>query len=202
MDTQTASPGGLRAITRDAVRTHLSELAIDLFTEHGFDNVTVEQIAAAAGISARSVHRYFPAKEDLVVGDPTAYGSVVRDAFLARSTDESVLSSLRAAFTVLLDHGGQDIRGKAALCVMTSVPALRARNHEKHLLWASLLTPVVAARLRGSDAELRAQVLVQTALACFDVALTAWVVPGEQRTPAELLGVAFAALPSHGPTPP
>jgi len=191
-----AQPGGLRAITRDAVRTRLSEIAIDLFTEHGFDNVTIEQIAAAAGISTRSVHRYFPAKEDMVVGDPAAYGSVVRDAFTDRPGHEPVLSSLQAAFTLLLDRGGQDIRGKAALCIVTSVPALRARNHEKHLLWASLLTPVVATRLSGSDADLRAQVLVQTALACFDVALTTWVAPVETRTPAELLKVAFDALPT------
>jgi AcrR family transcriptional regulator len=196
METMIAQPGGLRAITRDAVRTRLSEVAIDLFTEHGFENVTVEQIAAAAGISARSVHRYFPAKEDMVVGDPAAYGSVVRDAFVERPADEPVLSSLRAAFTLLLDRGGQDIRGKAALCVMTSVPALRARNHEKHLFWASLLTPIVAARLTGSDADLRAQVLVQTALACFDVALASWVIPGETRTAAELVTVAFEALPA------
>jgi AcrR family transcriptional regulator len=183
-------------MARDAVRTRLSELAIDLFTEHGFDNVTIEQIAAAAGVSARSVHRYFPAKEDLVVGDPTAYGSLVREAFLERPAAEPVLSSLRSAFTLLLERGGQDARGKAALCVMASVPALRARNHEKHLLWATLLTPAVAARLRGSDADFRAQVLVQTALACFDVALTAWVAPGETRSPGELITVAFDALPA------
>jgi AcrR family transcriptional regulator len=188
--------GGLRAIARDAVRTRLSDIAIELFTEHGFENVTVEQIAAAAGISARSVHRYFPAKEDLVVGDPVAYGSIVCDAFTDRPADEPVLSSLRAAFTLLLDRGGQDVRGKAALCIMASVPALRARNHEKHLLWASLLTPLVAARLTGSDADFRSQVLVQTALSCFDVALTAWVMPGETRTPAELIEIAFDALPN------
>jgi AcrR family transcriptional regulator len=195
METTTAPAGGLRAITRDAVRTRLSGLAIDLFLEYGFENVTIEQIADAAGISARSVHRYFPAKEDMVVGDPAEYGSMVKTAFADRPVEEPVLSSLRAAFTLLLDRGGNDIRAKAALCVMTSVPALRARNHEKHLLWASLLIPLVAARLAGSDADLRAQVLVQTALACFDVALTAWVIPGETRTPAELLDVAFDAFP-------
>ncbi|WP_345377146.1 TetR family transcriptional regulator [Frondihabitans cladoniiphilus] len=196
MATERATTGGLRAITRDAVRTRLSDVAVDLFLEHGFDSVTIEQIAAVAGVSARSVHRYFPTKEDMVVGDPAAYGSVVSDVFTDRPVDEPALTSLRAAFTLLLERRGQDIRGKAALCVITTVPSLRARNHEKHLLWASLLTPLVAERLSGADAGLRAQVLVQTALACFDVALTAWVVPGEPRTPAELIAVAFDALPA------
>ncbi|WP_333775580.1 TetR/AcrR family transcriptional regulator [Streptomyces sp. IBSBF 3136] len=58
---------GLRE--RKKARTHaaISEAAIALFLEHGFDQVSVAQVAEAAEVSKRTVFAYFPAKEDLVV---------------------------------------------------------------------------------------------------------------------------------------
>lgn len=83
-------------MTRDMVRQRLADVAIDPFVERGFECVTVKQVAAAAGISVRSVHRYFPAKEDMVVGTLAAYGSSVRDALELRPAGESVMESLHA----------------------------------------------------------------------------------------------------------
>ncbi|MET8586337.1 TetR family transcriptional regulator [Streptomyces collinus] len=58
---------GLRE--RKKARTHaaISEAAIALFLEHGFDQVSVAQVAEAAEVSKRTVFAYFPAKEDLVM---------------------------------------------------------------------------------------------------------------------------------------
>ena len=63
MSPNTAAPD-TRQVARDAVRSHVAAVAVGLFASEGFDEVTVEQIAAAAGISPRSFHRYFAAKED------------------------------------------------------------------------------------------------------------------------------------------
>ncbi|MFI5427869.1 TetR family transcriptional regulator [Aeromicrobium sp. UC242_57] len=127
---------GLRAVTRDAARQHLSDVAVDLFAQHGFDSVTVEQIADAAGISARSVHRYFAAKEDMVIGMFEANGEFVRDALLGRPVDESVLTSLYAAIAALIHRGPQRNRDKAAMRLLATTPSVRARNVEKHLAWS------------------------------------------------------------------
>ena len=190
-----ARAGGLRDITREAVRARISEVAIGMFAEHGFDEVTVEEVAAAVGISARSFHRYFPAKEDAVLGDSRPWGEYVRDALAARPPGESAWASLRAAFESLLAlsdrHGEQQ---KRTMRVLGSTASLRARNLEKHLLWEQMLTPLVAERMTGGDTALRARAIVQSALACFDTALTAWAEPGETRSPAELLAISFAAL--------
>lgn len=187
---------GLRAITRDAVRGRISQTAIDLFVQHGYENVTIEQIAATVGISPRSFHRYFPAKEDTVIEDPAAYGALVRDALASRPSEEPVWASLRAAYIALLEQG-YDARGKATMRLLSSTAALRARNLEKHLLWADLLVPVVEERLSGADTLLRARAIVQASLACFDVALTTWAEPDEQREPIELLDIAFHAADPH-----
>ena len=83
--------------------------------------------------------------------------------------------------------------------VLTSAASLRARNLEKHLLWARLLTPLVQERLAGDLAGLRAQTLVQASLACFDVAMTSWAEPDETMDVVELLRQSFATLAPRNP---
>lgn len=53
-----------RAATRDALR----RTGLDLFAQRGYDNVTTSQVAAAAGVSPITFFRYFPTKEELVLG--------------------------------------------------------------------------------------------------------------------------------------
>jgi AcrR family transcriptional regulator len=186
--------GGLRVVARDAARQRLSDVAIDLFAERGFEAVTIEQIAERAGISARSVHRYFAAKEDMVIGLFEANGEFVRDALLDRPVDESVLTSLHAAYAALIERGPQRARDKLAMRLLSSTPSLRARNVEKHLVWADLLTPIVAERLDGADVLLRARVLVQASLSAFQLALMAWADDLHERPISELLRITFCDL--------
>lgn len=186
--------GGLRAVARDAVRQRLSEVALDLFAERGFESVTVEQVAERAGISARSVHRYFRAKEDMVVDMLEANGAFVRDALLARPVDEPVLFSLRAAYAALVGQGPHAPRDRTAMRLLSSTPSLRARSVEKHLVWADLLTPVVAGRLEGDDAPLRARVLVEASLTAFQLSMIAWADDPAERPMEELIDIAFQDL--------
>jgi len=197
MSSATSGGPSLREISRDAVRTRITDVALGLFVERGFDQVTVEQIAAAAGMSARTFHRYFPAKEDVVVGEPARWGQLVRDALADRPHDEPVWESLRSSFETLLAQAGRingDEGAKLTMRVLGTTASLRARSLEKHLLWASLLTPLVADRLKGDDAALRAEIIVQSALACLDVALTTWANVDDGTTAGELLERSFAAL--------
>jgi AcrR family transcriptional regulator len=185
----------LRDITRAAVSARIAAVAVDLFAEHGFDHVTVEQIAATVGISARSFHRYFPSKEDAVIGDPGKLGRIACGAFAARPSGEPVWTSLHESFeAVFAQAGGYDEHGKRIMRVLNSTESLRARNLEKHLLWARLLTPLVADRLDGDHVLLRARTLVQASLVCFDVALTTWAGNDETASVSELLKQSFASL--------
>ena len=198
MPSTTSSGPSLREIGRDAVRARITEIALDLFAEHGFAQVTVDQIAAAAGMSGRTFHRYFPAKEDVVVGEPEQWGEFVRDTFAARPADEPVWDSLLAAFEAFngfLAESGRDQRGKVAMRILVSTASLRARNLEKHQLWGRMLVPLVAARLPDDDhTALRAEIIVQAALACLDVAFTTWANIDDDTTISELLERSFAML--------
>lgn len=48
---------------------HIQETALTLFEQHGFDRVTIEEVASAAEVSASTVYRYFGTKEGLVLHD-------------------------------------------------------------------------------------------------------------------------------------
>jgi AcrR family transcriptional regulator len=60
-------PTGLRARKKARTRDAIADAAISLFLEHGFDRVSVSDIAAAAEVSKPTLFRYFPTKEDLVL---------------------------------------------------------------------------------------------------------------------------------------
>jgi AcrR family transcriptional regulator len=62
-----ASAPGLRELKKQRTRATLIDVAIHLFIQQGYDNTTVEQIAAAAEIAPRTFSRYFPNKEAVVV---------------------------------------------------------------------------------------------------------------------------------------
>jgi len=193
-DTSTDRRPGLRDITRDAVRARIAAVAIARFDADGFDRVTVEQVAAEAGISARSFHRYFPAKEDAVIGEPARHREALAAAFGSRPSDEPVWIALREAFVEMVGRGGDDREtDRRSIRVMTSAPSLRARNLEKHQAWAEVLTPLVVDRLVGHDVDLRARTIVQAALGCFDVAITAWAT-GPERDVSGLLRRSFDVL--------
>lgn len=194
---------GVRDVAREAVRARVAAVAVGLFHDNGFDEVTVEQIAAEVGISARSFHRYFPAKEDTVVGDPKQHRDDLAAALEGRPSDEAEWTALREAFAEMLDRGARSSDtevGRRAARLITSTPSLRARNLEKHQVWAEALVPLVERRLgSGAGSRFRAEALVQAALGCFDVAIGAWAAqdgPGED--PADLLRRAFDTVRGEG----
>ncbi|MER7047185.1 TetR family transcriptional regulator [Streptomyces jumonjinensis] len=74
------APMGLRERKKQRTRKTISDTAIALFLEHGFDQVSVVDIAAMAEVSKPTLFTYFPAKEDLVVhrfADHQTAGSTV-----------------------------------------------------------------------------------------------------------------------------
>ncbi|NUU22016.1 MAG: TetR family transcriptional regulator [Streptomycetaceae bacterium] len=187
---------GLREQTRSAVRNAIAERAVALFDEKGFDATTVDDIAAAAGISARSFFRYFPAKEDAVIGDQTELGGLVRDALAARPADEPPWRAMRAALRPVVELVEQDVeRSLRTVRVLTSTASLRARNLEKHILWGHMLTPLMAQRLGPSaTGDVPAQAIVVAGLSCLDVAFGGWVAAEGDADFGGLLDAAFAAV--------
>ncbi|WP_424934642.1 TetR family transcriptional regulator [Amaricoccus macauensis] len=185
----------LRTIKAEAVTASIAAHALALFDEKGFDAVTVDDIAAASGISRRSFFRYFPTKEDVVVAGHAAFGERIIEAVKARPRDEDVWVSLRRGYDVLADNVDRDPEGAArTMRVVNSTASLRAHTLEKHIAWAVGLAPEIARRLGDADARrLEADALVHASFACLDVAL-AHFTPGRDTSLSVKLDAAFDAL--------
>jgi AcrR family transcriptional regulator len=174
------APMSIRERTRRLAQTELTVVAQDLFLEHGYESTTVDQIAAAAGMSKRTFFRYFASKDDLVIGKYDLFGDRVADALDARPADEPVWESLRRVFDITLDYVQDDrarARNEAMERIVRSSPQLNARYLEKMQRVQEILIGRVAQRLDGHAARAedpRPAAIVGAAFACMHAARSAW----------------------------
>lgn len=96
----------LRAKRSEMMISEVESVALRLFHDRGFNEVTVEDIASEAHISVRTFYRYFPAKEDVLHSRIVRRSENIRAALAARPRDEPPLHSVRVALTE--DAAAQD----------------------------------------------------------------------------------------------
>jgi AcrR family transcriptional regulator len=174
--------GHARELARQAMKSQVSGMALDLFDERGYASVTVEDICAVAGISRSTFFRYFSAKEDVLLDELADAGSELLAALQERPEGEAPWTALRRALDPLIEQygagsGGSDRALRLARLTVTT-PALAAWHHEKTRGWHELLRPEITRRLGGGASEVadpRATALIGSAIACVDAALAAWV---------------------------
>ena len=188
----------LRDHARGAVRDEVARQAWLLFSRQGFEATTVDQIAAAAGMSRRTFFRYFTGKDELVLARLVESGESVVHALRARPEDEPVWASLRQAFDkgVLQQEAHADV-ARPLLVMLRTEPGVRGTVVEWRRRWQEILEPVVAERLpgrrRGGSPDVRAAAIVASALSCLETAQDAWVDHPRSRL-STLLDQAMAAV--------
>jgi AcrR family transcriptional regulator len=197
-----SEPSTLRDRTIRAVRAEVGRVAMELFLEQGFDKTTVNQIAAAAGMSHTSFFRYFATKEDVVLGHLEELGHLVLGALRARPESESAWQALRHALDLLINETVASPERQLRVARMfESAPSLKIRRLGKQLTWHKLLVPEIARRLHVDDnaRDPRPRALVAAALACLNAAVATWIeVDGTIGVPV-LLDQAMGALSQAGP---
>jgi AcrR family transcriptional regulator len=196
----TPSPPTLRDRTALAVRDEISAVAMELFFRQGYDDTTVDQIVAAAGISRTSFFRYFAAKEDIVLGRVDELGHQVLEALRARPAEEPVWQALRRAFEPLLElTAASPERWLAVARMLNDSPSLKAGQLGRQLSWQDLLVPEIAQRLGIASDTLdpRPRALAAAAIACLNAARDTWTAPSATLDLPTLLDQAMNALTDH-----
>nr|WP_095871273.1 TetR family transcriptional regulator [Streptomyces sp. TLI_235] len=89
---------GLRERKKQRTRAAISDAAITLFLEHGFNQVSVAQVAEAAEVSKRTLFAYFPTKEDLVVHRLADHEAEAARVVRSRPPGATPLAALREHF--------------------------------------------------------------------------------------------------------
>jgi AcrR family transcriptional regulator len=189
---------GLRERTRRAVQAELVASAMDLFLSQGFEATTVEQIAAAAGLSRRSFFRYFASKDDVLAQALSASGEQIAAELAARPDGELPWLALRRAFDPLIDAMTADSRSLPMTRMMFESSALRASHLQKQTSWrqaiAAQVGPRLPRQLTGDDRRLQADALSSAALACLMTAQAEWAARDGRRSLAELLDLTMSAV--------
>lgn len=192
----------LREHARGAVRDEVMRRAWMLFGEQGFEATTVDQIAAAAGMSRRTFFRYFAGKDELVLERLQEAGGRIAAALGRRPPDEPVWSALRAAFDeIVVSQEEHDEQARRVQLMLRDEPGVLASVEERRRRWLVLLVPLVTERLppwRRRSPDSRAAAVAGSALACLDAAQEAWADnPGSSL--GSLLDEAMAAVAHVGP---
>src|SRR5262245_37222436 len=94
---------GLRERKKRRTREAISHAAVSLFLEHGFDHVSVAEVAAAADVSKMTVFNYFPTKEDLVLYQIADHVDEFATVVRTREPGEAPLAALRRHFLTDLE---------------------------------------------------------------------------------------------------
>jgi AcrR family transcriptional regulator len=126
---------GLRERKKQQTRQHIAETARRLFSERGFERVTVAEIAQGAEVSEQTVFNYFPTKEELVYWRLGDFEEELLETIRAREPGEAAVIAFRRFLLAqrgLLGRVDQSAREQLAALtrVITESPALLAREQQ------------------------------------------------------------------------
>ncbi|HEY1829486.1 MAG TPA: TetR family transcriptional regulator [Acidimicrobiales bacterium] len=183
-------------LRRRRVAHAIEEVALDCFARDGYHQVTVEQIAQAAGIHERTFFRYFASKDDVMLALPRRSIDVLCSALRSRPGEESLsvafVAAVREAATKLGDDANlRVVSGRVFLETSDLVP--RATG-ELGTLLSSSVAGAVADRLGDSADSLRVGVVTSVLTAVTFHVWNRWLLDGGVGDVARLLQSAFDLL--------
>jgi len=185
---------GLRERKRRETRQRIAETGLRLFLANGYENTTLDTIAAEAGISRRTFFAYFKSKEDILfVWQANGWRAVWED-LLAVSPDENPLDAVRDTFVRHLAHYAND-EMRAIDRLLRSSESLRARKQAAYEDQEQALFVTLCEVWRQPQ---RRPALRMIAMACVGVVRLSLEVWSQQETTnrsiADVLQEGFASL--------
>jgi AcrR family transcriptional regulator len=167
--------GSLRDRQRAQIRADISRAAFRLFIERGYDAVTTEEIATAAGVSPRTLFRHVPTKEELLLAPVRYGGAAIVNLLEQRPAGESpdvalvnaIITRTRSFDEADCEQWREALLGAPGLLdkVTIHTPADKERAMK-----------LIAERMRADpNADIRPGLLVQLAFAAADFAFQQWV---------------------------
>lgn len=174
----------LRDRRRAELLSQIQQTAHRLFAERGFEAVTTEDIAAAAGVSISTYFRYAPTKEGLLVDPVREAAAEIVGSYSARPAHESPVEALIQLFvTHARDVSEVDNLDTWRLAVATA-PHLLSKSVLVSETDHGRLIEQVAHRMGvDSAADIRPALLVHTSLATVKFVLDGWLTSNVAESP-------------------
>jgi AcrR family transcriptional regulator len=175
----------LRARRHRETRGEIVAAGLRLFDEHGYDAVTMEQIAVAAGVSRRTLYRHFPAKDRILLDLPLEWMAMWDDVVAAAPADLPPRELVERAARVIGAHLDAEAgRIGTAWRIIDSVPSLEPA-FLANPAWTERVVAVIADPARGAALDRRVAVIVAGAyLGALDAAMLVWAAGDGEDTVA------------------
>ncbi|MEW6472195.1 MAG: mycofactocin system transcriptional regulator [Actinomycetota bacterium] len=175
-------------------RADLERVALELFIRNGFNETTLDDIAAAAGIARRTFFGYYSSKNDVVWGDFDALLRGMED-WLADAPDERpLLETLTEAVVRFNDLPPEAVPAhRQRMSLILHVPALQAHSTLRYADWRNVVARFAARRLSLPVEALLPQLIGHVSLGAAVTAYEQWLAD-DSADLAELLRAAFGAL--------
>ncbi|MGV9298897.1 acyl-CoA-like ligand-binding transcription factor [Amycolatopsis sp. NPDC003676] len=188
----------LRDRRRQETRVDISWAAVRLTVERGLSNVTIEEIARAAGVSPRTVNNYFSSKAEAIVARHQDRARGIADHLRARPAAEPLWTALREASLAQLDDDRGTAPGEtggpqwtAGVRVMIAEPALAGEFLKANVAAEESLAEAIAERLGADVHDLRVQLIATTAGGVLRAVIQEWL---RTDPPAEMSTIVHQAF--------
>jgi TetR/AcrR family transcriptional regulator, regulator of mycofactocin system len=168
----------LRAKHAEMMVLELETVALRLFQEWGFTEVTVDEIASAAHVSVRTFYRYFPTKEDVLQVRIDRRSEVLSIALASRPLDEPPLQALRRAAEEEIVAGDTELLHRWITVVAATPSVLRSVVGGIQLKTHQVIADFFGSRLGQPAQDLVPTMLAAAAGGVIQAAHTQWFLHG------------------------
>ena len=153
----------------------LELIALDLFTRQGFDETTIDQIAATAGVSKRTFFRYFDTKAGVLWNAFDAEVDNLRRTLAAAPPARPVLDAVREAVLQVNHYGAEDVPElRTRMSLISTVPELAASAAVHYDAWERAISSFVASRTGRDEHSLYPLTVGRATLATCRAAYERW----------------------------
>ncbi len=180
--------------TPSTSQAELSHIALQLFVEHGFDETTIDEIAARAGIGRRTFFRYFPSKNDLPWGEFELLLDRMRAYLQSLPASLPLAEALRQAVIEFNRFPPEEVPyHRQRMALLLNVPTLVAHSTLRYASWRQVVAEFAASRLGVPENGLQPQAIAWAYLAVSLSAYEQWL-KHDDADLAELLDSAIRML--------
>jgi AcrR family transcriptional regulator len=185
---------GLRERKKHRTTVALQEAAYELFSEKGYHQTTVDDIAASAGVSTRTYYRYYKNKEDVVLGPLGDSLEHYREILAGRPSSEPPLQALQESFMEFTSEVEDPVM-RRRLELVAAEPELQRGAVELGTRWQNEITSDLAVKAPGGQTDRRNLWLAAgMGITLWIGSLRLWVETGGKRALADVVADTFGSI--------
>ncbi|MFE0254752.1 TetR/AcrR family transcriptional regulator [Streptomyces sp. NPDC059010] len=174
-------------------RERLAEAALELYSERGYEQTTVAEIAKRAGLTERTFFRHYADKREVLFGGSSALQELFVNAVAEAPEPVAPMDAIAAALEAVskvFDDGRREHSRQRQAVIMAN-----AELQERELIkLASLSAALADALRRRAVTEPAASLTAEAGIAVFKVGFERWIAEAEQRTLSQVTREALAQL--------